>query len=144
MTVPKFNSNWSVQMERWLVASIDNMGIEEATAFLIATAYDVCESWGDTWKAERPKSILLGVIERMFDIEDRQFGEEIIEIVKAWSKGEKRCNSCQQFPCRCEEYCEAMHSGSCLSPPMDQNLAALVDVAEIIKGDVARGVENED
>lgn len=64
LVVPRYRSNWSTEMARWL-RSIQSTfdGAHQWMDWIVAHTEGICESWGDRDKADRPLAMLLQLVE---------------------------------------------------------------------------------
>jgi len=67
--VPKFESEWSCKMATWLKSKQSCFdGAIDWADWLAQITEDVCESWEDRGKADRPKAVLLAALDSVRDM----------------------------------------------------------------------------
>jgi len=97
--VPEFGSDWSNKMSTWLRSKQECFdGAHEWATWLAQIAEDVCESWMDRGKADRPKAVLLDALDSVRDMLDEdetrpRFYQNLKRRIQAtvwnWSSGTK-------------------------------------------------------
>jgi len=71
LNIPRYSSNWSYRMAEWL-RSIQGQfqGAHEWATWIAEHAADICESWCDRNKPNRPRNVMVSAIDNVADMLD--------------------------------------------------------------------------
>lgn len=76
--VPKYQSDWTRQMNEWLEGQTLGMVKDQAKGFILTHWYSICESWGCKEKANRT----LGCVANLSALSDMN-GQEWVDFVES-------------------------------------------------------------
>lgn len=82
LSVPRFQSNWSPQMAKWLISIQKEFpGPHEWVDWIVTHAVEICESWGDRRKAGCPQYVMTEAVGRVADMLPPDLYGRIIDLI---------------------------------------------------------------